>query len=108
MPGQRCTRASLLDLPAELRLRVYGFTFGSIVLLARVLDRLPVDLISYSLSILDLQDKSLRKQFTQTIPLPNRRHWGLYRGLILACRQTYPEMERELLRLYHGAFKSLE
>jgi hypothetical protein len=100
-------RVSFLDLPAELRLRVYGLILVPIVLPAKTVKRSPVDLICHGLSHHHLRDKSPQTRPAQTIALPNGRYLWLFRGLVLACRQTYSEMEQNLLRLHQEAFNAL-
>lgn len=100
-------RLSFLDLPAELRLRVYGLILVPIAIPAKTIEESQVDLLCYGLAQHNLRDKSPRTRSTRTIALPNGQYLWLFRALILACRQTYTEMEQELLRLYDEAFKAL-
>ncbi|KAF3045069.1 hypothetical protein E8E12_007406 [Didymella heteroderae] len=99
--------ASFLDLPAELRLCVYNVLLNP-VLLPPLVQRSPVDGVATGLSYWDLQDRSSRPYYLQTIALPNGRNLWHSRGLILACRQTYDEMEHEVLRRHHEALDWLQ
>lgn len=107
MSERTTTRASFLSLPAELRFHVYGILLGSVSLPARV-QRAPVDAVAFSLADLSLRDKSPRAYTVRMIALPNGRNLWLSRGLILACRQTYDEMEAQLLRPHTEAFDTLQ